>query len=303
VTTLARRCESVRRVVFASSYDVYDPALYCLQTPKQTAASLTEDDPVHPAGLSGMAKLAHEMELRALAQNAQRQFSILSVRMFPDYGPGGHDMISAWSRNLLSAKSITVTRADDRLDYIHAADSAEGLLRLAMCEHATGVVNLGVGRARRVREVIGLLRQYFPAAANENAPAGAPIQAGQASTVRLEKLIGWKPTRTLETDIPAMIEFESQARATWRRGRDVGFTQDPLLRALRQAALRLDPHAQLVAGDLDPMAAARFEADDFWLMPRLSDDQLTHIFEGCRARSISGILPTEDDEFAFWAGH
>lgn len=76
----------------------------------------------------------------------------------------------------------------------------------------------------------------------------------------------------------------------------------PLLRALRDAAQRIDPDATIVAGDIDPDAASRCLADSFWRMPELETLDLETIISECRRRDVRTILPTRDGELAFWAG-
>jgi len=75
----------------------------------------------------------------------------------------------------------------------------------------------------------------------------------------------------------------------------------PLLRAVRAAALRIDPDAKIIAGDLDPDVASRYLADGFWVMPELDTLDLDAIVSECRRRDIRTILPTRDGELAFWA--
>lgn len=75
----------------------------------------------------------------------------------------------------------------------------------------------------------------------------------------------------------------------------------PLIRALRQAALRLDPSAKVIAGDLDETAASRHVADGFWAMPPLGTIDLDAFISQCHLRDIRTLLPTRDGELGFWA--
>jgi carbamoyl-phosphate synthase large subunit len=77
----------------------------------------------------------------------------------------------------------------------------------------------------------------------------------------------------------------------------------PLLMAARDAVRRLDSHATIVAGDIDPNAPVKHLADDFWLMPRTTDQAADEILSGCRQRAITCVLPTRDGELLFWACH
>lgn len=77
----------------------------------------------------------------------------------------------------------------------------------------------------------------------------------------------------------------------------------PLINAVRSAALRVDENAAVIAGDSCNDALAKYIADDFWLMPKISEDSLSLIIEGCLAFQINVILPTRDGELQFWATH
>ncbi|WP_319633622.1 ATP-grasp domain-containing protein [Pelagibius marinus] len=75
----------------------------------------------------------------------------------------------------------------------------------------------------------------------------------------------------------------------------------PLVRAMKSAATRAVPGAAVIAGDIDPQAPARYVADGFWQMPRLTEATPQTLLEGCRERGIGTVLPTRDGELAFWA--
>lgn len=77
----------------------------------------------------------------------------------------------------------------------------------------------------------------------------------------------------------------------------------PLIRALQAAAQRLPGGARIWAGDTDPLAPARWEADAFWHMPPLSDEAPSELIRQCQARGITIVLPTRDGELTFWARH
>ena len=136
----------LRRVVFASSYLIYDPALYNFAEVPAQPRSLRETDPILPRNLTGMAKLAHEIELRFLRTFRAAQFSTVIPRIYRGYGRNGRDIISRWVRMLLAGEEITVYGAESFFDYLYAADTAEGLLRLAAAKAVTGIINLGTGR-------------------------------------------------------------------------------------------------------------------------------------------------------------
>lgn len=77
----------------------------------------------------------------------------------------------------------------------------------------------------------------------------------------------------------------------------------PLVRAMQEALGRIHSEARVIAGDLDPEAPARYVADGFWHMPRITDAELPALIQGCHERGIAVVFPTRDGELLFWARH
>lgn len=305
--TIVKDQPSLRRVIFASSYLIYDPTLYQFECPRDVAVALKETDSVLPRNLTGMAKLAHEIELRFLDQFRSRQFTTACARIYRGYGRNSRDVISRWIRELLKGEAITVYRPEGMFDYIYAADSAEGLIRLADATAVTGIVNLGTGRARRVQEVVDILRQHFPGMIDKQADSDIPFEASVADMSLYKDRLGWVPVYDLEQAIPEMIAHE--------RGKHmapVGTTafnvlicsaskKIPLVCAMQNAARKIHVGARVVAGDLSANALVAYVADEFWAMPETKVENIDEIIEGCRARNIRAVLPTRDGELQFWS--
>ncbi|HEX2825377.1 MAG TPA: NAD-dependent epimerase/dehydratase family protein [Burkholderiales bacterium] len=306
--SIARDIASLRRVVFASSYLIYDPSLYQFDAPRETPRPLVETDPVSPRNLTGMAKFAHEMELRFLNGFCADRFSSVCARIFRGYGRNSRDVISRWVRSLLKDETITVYRPEGMFDYVYAADAAEGLVRLAEAADVTGIVNLGTGRSRRVQDVLDTLGRHFPGMRTELHESDLAFEASQADVSLLQAGIGWRPEYDLDTAIPEIIEHERVA-ASERRSAPVPLAvlvtsasrKTPLLYAVREAARRIGTDAKVIAGDANPQALCAYVADEFWCMPPTNPQHIAEVLDGCRARDISVILPTRDGELSFWA--
>lgn len=308
--TIAKDLRSLKRVVFASSYLIYDRKLYEFPTPPDAATSLRETDPVSPRNLTGMAKLAHEVELRFIDDFRNNAFTTVCPRIYRGYGKNSRDVVSRWIRALLAGEQITVFRPEGMFDYIYAKDSAEGLVRLAYSDTVTGIVNLGTGHARRVQDVIDILRSHFPDMRVVSEPSEIPFEASQADITALRDAIGWVPQYTLDTAIPEIIAFERSRsgvdQVTPQRGHVMitsAAGKAPLVRAMLSAANKLHPDIKVWAGDVDEHASSRHVADGFWKMPRTADTELEALLAGCKERGIWVLLPTRDGELEFWARH
>ena len=310
--TVQKDLPGLRRVVFASSYLIYDPALYNFAEVPTQATSLRETDPILPRNLTGMAKLAHEIELRFLDTFRAQQFSTVTPRIYRGYGRNGRDITSRWVRMLLAGEEITVYGAESFFDYIYAADTAEGLLRLAAAENVTGLVNLGTGRARRVSDVVDVLRQNFPGMRANYVASDIPFEASQADMTRWSSQIDWLPPTTLEVAIPEIIAYE-QARQDAPKSTENAIggnilissvaAKVPLAEAVKHAARRVNPSSKVIGGDFNPQALAFYYTDGQWITPLTNDENLPEIIAHCQAEGISRIIPTRDGELAFWARH
>ncbi|WP_214606937.1 NAD-dependent epimerase/dehydratase family protein [Hymenobacter arizonensis] len=307
--TVQKDLPSLRRVVFASSYLIYDPELYNFADVPAQPRSLREDDPILPRNLTGMAKLAHEIELRFLQTFRAEQFSTAIPRIYRGYGRNGRDITSRWVRMLLAGEEITVYGAESYFDYLYAADTAEGLLRLAAAETVTGIINLGTGQARRVSEVVEVLRQNFPDLRAQYVDSNIPFEASQADMTLWKSQIDWLPPTTLEAAIPEIITYE-RARTAAPPAKAPGHVlissvaaKVPLVQAVRAAAKRLHPEIKVIGGDMNNNCLAQHFTDSFWLMPPTADEHLPDILHYCREQGISHIIPTRDGELAFWSRH
>ena len=310
--TMQKDLPTLRRVVFASSYLIYDPALYNFVEVPAQATSLRETDPILPRNLTGMAKLAHEIELRFLDTFRAQQFSTVTPRIYRGYGRNGRDITSRWVRMLLAGEEITVYGAESFFDYLYAADTAEGLLRLAAAETVTGLVNLGTGRARRVADVVEVLKQNFPGMRAKYVASDIPFEASQADMTRWSSQIDWLPPTTLEVAIPEIIAFERARQGTAESPASATSgnilissvsAKVPLAEAVKRAARRISLGSKVIGGDLNPQALAFHYTDGQWITPLTNDENLPEIIAHCQAEGITRIIPTRDGELAFWARH
>ena len=202
-----KECKHLKRIVFASSYLVYDPSNYLFKKTLKKCTPLLETETTKPRNLCGMAKLLHEQELEFVSSNAK--FSTVSARIFRVYGKGSKDIISRWIRDLIDGKQIDVFGKKGVFDYIFADDVAEGLLRLANSK-VVGCINLGTGKSRRVEDVLEILKKHFPSMKIHEMDHQGFLEASEADMKKFKKDLGWNPSQTLEKVIPKIISYEKR---------------------------------------------------------------------------------------------
>lgn len=206
--TLLKDAPSLEKIIFASSYLIYNPSLYLFPNPQPKAASLKENSPIAPRNLCGMAKLLHEEELLFI-KKFRPDIQVVNARIFRSFGKNSRDIISRWVRALLAKEKITVYRPEGLFDYIYADDVAEGLMQLAATSHS-GIVNLGSGKARSVNEVLSILKDNLGEFPFTIEPSDIAFEASQADMSLYHKLTGNKHSfLPLEQAIPKIIEFEN----------------------------------------------------------------------------------------------
>ena len=310
---------ALRRVVFASSYLIYDPALYTSQPQATDPTLLEENTAIRPRNLCGSAKHHHELELEFLASCPDARFTSVSARIFRSYGRGSRDVISRWVRALFAGDALEVYGEHGRFDYIFAGDVARGLIALATSD-ARGVVNLGTGVPRSVAEVVEVLRHHFPSMKTRIVDTEIDCEAAGADTKRLREVAGWTPETSLEAGVAHIIDFERErlrdapeaATADEKLPADVPTIprnvlimsvskKIPLVRSVRRALTKFDPDAQVHGADSDPEALGLHFVDVFWNCPQLSRLSVECLLEHCQRNAIRYIVPTRDAELTVFA--
>jgi len=306
--SLLKDSATLKRVVFASSYLIYDECQYLFDSPPSEPVPLKEKDRISPRNICGAAKLLHETELAFLRQFDATRFSSVCARIYRSFGRNSRDIISRWIRALINNETIEVYNKESRFDYIYAEEVAEGLLRLAM-SWADGIVNLGSGRARSVGEVIAILCKHFPTLTYRDKGSSSPFEASQADMTKTASLLGWKPVKQLEQGIEEIVAFErSRGGMLPRHSPDLknilvtsSAAKIPLINAVKAAAVKIGGEIRVFAADASPDAISQYFADCFWNMPKLSEIDPKGLIAWCRRENIGFIIPTRDGELEYFA--
>lgn len=305
--TLVKDLPSLRSVIFASSYLIYDPVLYNFTEAVSKPYSLKETDPISPRNLTGSAKLNHEVELRFLDEFRHEQIQIISARIYRSFGKNSRDIISRWIRALLKGEPLTVFRKEGLFDYIYADEVAEGLMRLAGTTFR-GIVNLGNGKARRVEELLKVLKQHFPDMRFKEESSDIHYEASQADMTLFKQVTGWVPVKQIEDAIPEIIAFEKARNGEMEQEEtecNVLVTsiskKVPMLKAVAHATKKYGTHSKIHGADISGSAIGRYFVDSFWEMPRINELTIEQVIDYCKENQIKLIIPSRDGELSFWA--
>lgn len=301
---------SLKKVVFASSYLIYNPALYLFDQPVENPIRITELDAVYPRNLTGAAKLFHEIELNFISSFEKVRFEIVCARIYRSYGKNSKDVISRWIRELLMNETLTVFCKGGFFDYIYAEEAAEGLIKLAEAA-AAGIVNLGNDNARRVEDILNILKKYFPEMTTKEIDVNMPYEASRANMDYFKTITGWMPDKQLEDSIPEIIEFEKDATRNKqnRSPMDVNILvtsiskKVPLITSLKKANLKIGNTGKIFGSDTDENCIGKYFVDLFWKIPKLTELKIGEFLDYCRENQITCLIPTRDGDLDFFARH
>jgi len=303
--TLMRNAPNLKRVVNASSYLIYDKSLYHFKDSQLKPYSLNENDKINPRNLTGLAKLAHEIELDFLSKFKSEKFSSVSARIFRGYGKNSRDIISRWIRSLLQEEEIEIYNEESSFDYIYAEDTAKSLIELAKIEYS-GIVNVGTGRSRQVKEIIKILSEHFPKIKSAVLNSHNLLEASQADISLLQELISWKPERDIENTIPDIIKYEVNKNLQIKEvHHNVLITsiskKIPLIEAVKLAVSKIDEEILVIGSDIDKECLGKHFVDEFLLVKTLEETRIHEFIDDCLEKKISLIIPTRDGELDYFS--
>lgn len=174
------------------------------------SARIDESVPTRPTTLYGASKLSTYLMLDRLA--AKDAVSFAWLRLFSSYGPGDDPswLIPYITSELLSGRRPKLTAAEQMWDYIHVDDVAAGVI--ALCDSdATGVFNIGSGKAVPLRDIISAVRDLvdptLPVGFGELPYRPDQVMHLEADITALSAATGWRPKVPLEIGLRYTVEW------------------------------------------------------------------------------------------------
>ena len=172
---------------------------------------LDETAPTRPTTLYGAAKLAACHLSHRLADLARIRWAWM--RIFSTFGPddNGDWMIPQLIAALLARQRPALTAGEQLWDYLYVEDAAAAIVAVAATPGASGVFNLGSGRAVPLRHLIERIRDRI----DPSLPLGfgeVPYRPDQvmhleADVQRLVKATGWGPQTSLEDGLDRTVKW------------------------------------------------------------------------------------------------
>ncbi len=197
--------EELKKIIFASSYLIYHKSLYNVVGRDNI---LSESSAIEPRNLCGIAKLQTERDIEFLSEQMGGKFTYAHARIFRVYGKDSRDIISRWVRGALRGETLKIFDKNNSFDYIHATDVAKGLMKMAICKNATGVINLSFGKSNTIAEVAGLVQKEIPEAKFTEVNESIFPEASRGDISRLKDTTGWSPEISIADGIRQIVSHE-----------------------------------------------------------------------------------------------
>lgn len=192
-SVLERACEIDAHVVFASSAAVYgDPET--IPTPESADRE--------PISTYGDRKLRAERLVESLRD--KRGLSATVLRYFNVYGPrvdGGYGGLPGLFLERARREGVVEVTGDgsQTRDFVHVRDVANATIA-ALEDRPNAAINVGTGSARSVATVARWIAGLTDARVESRPRPESDPDRSRAATGRMERLLGVRPSVTLETD-------------------------------------------------------------------------------------------------------
>jgi dTDP-glucose 4,6-dehydratase len=204
---LAARENGVRRIVHASSSEVYGTAV---RVPIDESHPLQGQSP-YSASKIGADKLVESFY-------CAYDLPVVTVRPFNTYGPrqSARAVIPAIVTQALTQDVIHLGNLDARRDFTYVADTVDGFLRAAQTDGIEGqTFNLGVGSEIRIgdlaAEILSLLELHkeIEVTPMRLRPGKSEVQRLISDNSRARSHLGWAPRVTLRQGLSETIQWIS----------------------------------------------------------------------------------------------
>ncbi len=146
---------------------------------------------------------------------------VTTARVFMVYGPGQQDLtklVPYTIRSVLRGEAPMISSGRRLVDWIYAADVAEGFFRLALAEGAVGkTVDLGSGSLIATADLVAMICRLIDPSIRPRIGAlpDRPMEpTGEARIEKSFETVGWSPRIGLEEGLRHTIDFYRQQGVT-----------------------------------------------------------------------------------------
>ena len=179
---------------------------------------LTEDMTPRPATAYGVAKHCLAVMIEKLCAMTETRF--LWLRLLAAYGPmdDPRHLLPTVIEQLIDGVRPALTPGEQLWDYLYIDDAIEAVCRLAQQTSATGVFNLGSGKAQSVRSIVEQIRNLIdpalPLGFGDVPYRSDQVMHLQADITKIKAATGWTPQISLLEGLQRTIDWHRKQRET-----------------------------------------------------------------------------------------
>jgi nucleoside-diphosphate-sugar epimerase len=172
--------------------------------------TVTESHPLEPIGIYGALKVGGEKIVIAYKQVFDLPYTI--VRPSALYGPRcvSRRVGQVFIEKALRGEELTIEgNGDERLDFTCVDDLVEGICLTIHKDAARNeIFNLTYGNARPVRDLVTLMRPYFPELRVKNVERDRLMpQRGTLSVEKATRVLGFQPKNPIDVGFTKYIQW------------------------------------------------------------------------------------------------
>lgn len=190
----------VKQFIFGSSSSVYGK--------RSGRRGFTETSKLKPISPYAATKQAAETLCHSFASEGLK---ITILRLFTVYGPRNRPDMAAYRfvDRISSGKVIELYGRGTKRDFTYVDDIVDGIVRALKTPFDYQVINLGNSSPVAVAELIKLIEKNLKRKAKirrvKLPPGDVPVTFANVS--KAEKLLGWKPTITLDEGVKRLVSW------------------------------------------------------------------------------------------------
>lgn len=206
IISICMNTKSIKKLIFASSYLVYDERKYLGKSPGNSY-KISEKEDINPRNLTGLSKLYTEREIEFVVnKDLDGLFDFIHARIFRVYGQGSGDVISRWINQVLMSEPILTYNLNNSYDFIRAEDVAKILLELSSKSH--GVFNVGTGESTSIHKVLNILKTIHDASINTiDGVDSDHSENSVCDTTKTQNTLGYNFDINLEQGIKQLYDY------------------------------------------------------------------------------------------------